>query len=349
MNQLNVAVLFGGCSSEYGVSLESAFCVIDGMDKEKFNPVLIGISEKGDWFLFEGDTIKIKNNTWWDPSECTPAAFSPNRDAKKLSVFRFGRTEDILIDAVFPVLHGKNGEDGTVQGMTVLSGIPLAGCGVLSSALCMDKDRAHRIACTAGVSVPKSVVLKNREDIAKNSSDIRQLGFPLFVKPVKAGSSLGITRVETMDALYVAVLLAFQYDDRVILEEAIDGFEVGCALLGNTELTVGEVDEIEISGAFFDFSEKYTRKTSTIHVPARISKGKTEEIKETAKRLYDALDCRGFARVDLFLTPSGKIIFNEINTIPGFTPHSRYPNMMKAAGLSFQSLITCIIELAVME
>lgn len=164
------------------------------------------------------------------------------------------------------------------------------------------------------------------------------------MKPVKAGSSYGITKVSDRAGLAAAVELAFAYDERIIIEECISGFEVGCAILGTEELTVGEVDEIELSEGFFDFTEKYTLRTSAIHVPARISPETAARIKETAKTIYRALDCRGFARVDMFLSDEGEIVFNEVNTIPGFTAHSRFPNMMKAAGLSFEQIISTVLE-----
>lgn len=169
----------------------------------------------------------------------------------------------------------------------------------------------------------------------------------MFIKPVRAGSSYGITKVTGSEQLSATAELAFQYDDHIILEEAIFGFEVGCAVLGNEALLVGEPDEIELSNGFFNFKEKYTLETSTIHVPARVTAEQREQIKESAKRIYQALDCQGFARVDQFLTPDGKLVFNEVNTIPGFTAHSRYPNMMKAAGMSFEQVISSLIELAV--
>lgn len=347
MEKLHVAVLFGGCSPEYSVSLESAHSVIHYMNKENYMPVMIGISQEGDWFYFDGTIDKIVNNTWCNPSDCTPAAFSPDRGARKLLLFRSEQVDSIRVDAAFPVLHGKNGEDGTVQGLIELAGIPLIGCGVLASALCMDKDRAHKLVRMAGVRVPKSVVLKSCADTAENLIQAKQMGFPLFIKPIRAGSSYGITKVLAQNALSNAVALAFQYDDQVIIEEAIDGFEVGCAVMGNDDLLVGEVDEIELSGGFFDFTEKYTLKTSAIHVPARVSKEKSDEIKQMAKVIYTTLGCRGFARVDMFLTPAGEIVFNEVNTIPGFTAHSRYPSMMKAAGLPFGEIISHLIELAV--
>ena len=236
--------------------------------------------------------------------------------------------------------------DGTVQGVFELAGIPLVGCGVLASALCMDKDRAHKLAAVAGVSVPNSYVL-GRGEAGEAASRAERLGYPIFVKPVKAGSSYGVTKVTERGQLTAAVELAFSHDDAVLLEECISGFEVGCAVLGNDVLTVGAVDEIELQSGFFDYTEKYTLKTAQIHVPARIRPEQSAQIQETARTVYRALGCRGFARVDLFLDAQGRIVFNEVNTIPGFTAHSRYPSMMKAAGLSLQEILTAVIELAV--
>lgn len=346
MNQLNIAIIFGGASSEYSVSLESAYSVIKNLDKNKYCPVLIGISEQGKWFSFMGDIEKIPKNTWCNETDCVPAVLSPNRGENKL-ILLGKQTAEIHIDAAFPVLHGKNGEDGTVQGVIELAGIPLVGCPTLASALCMDKDRAHKLAAYAGVSIPRSVVLDKKADVTVVKRFSEAVGFPLYVKPVKAGSSYGVTKVTEAAALEEAVELAFRYDDQVIAEENIEGFEVGCAVLGKEVLTVGEVDEIELSEGFFDFTEKYTLKTSAIHVPARISSEKSAEIKETAKSIYRALGCSGFARVDMFLCPDGRIVFNEVNTIPGFTEHSRYPGMMKAAGHSFGEILDELIEQAV--
>lgn len=347
MEKRKIAVLFGGCSPEYSVSLESAHGVITHMDRTKYEPVMVGITPEGDWFHYTGDVDKLPSDTWRE-GPCAPAAVSPSRGERALLVFGEKGVEQILLDAAFPVLHGQNGEDGTVQGLFQLAGIPVVGCGVLASALCMDKDRAHKLAQAAGVAVPASRGLKRGQE--KEAAALgEKLGYPLFVKPVKAGSSYGITRATGPEQLPAAVALALRYDDEVILEEAISGFEVGCAVLGNEALTVGEVDEIELSGGFFDFTEKYTLKTSAIHVPARIPKEKAEEVKAAARIIYRALGCRGFARVDLFLEPSGRILFNEVNTIPGFTAHSRYPNMMKAAGLSLEEVVTRVIELGVAE
>ena len=340
----NIVIIFGGASSEYEVSLQSAYAVINNIDRKKYDPVTVGISREGKWFYFTGEIDKIKNDTWCNGTDCVPAMLSPDRTDHQLMILREKYIETIYIDAVFPVLHGRNGEDGTIQGVVELAGIPLVGCGTLSSALCMDKDRAHRLAELAGVRVPRGMVLLDNSAVNKAYDFAREIGFPVFVKPVKAGSSYGVTKVGELEQLAPAVSLAFKYDNRVILEEAIDGFEVGCAVCGKDKLIVGEVDEIELTQAgFFDYTEKYTLKTSAIYVPARIPADKAQEIKEAAKRIYRALDCTGFARVDLFLTPEGEIIFNEVNTIPGFTEHSRYPGMMKAAGYSFPEVVDLII------
>lgn len=345
----NIAVLFGGCSPEYSVSLQSAYAVITHMDTQKYRPILIGISPTGEWLHFTGDVHQIATDTWHNSQNCAPIFVSPSRGEHTLLVLEEETVKKIYLDAVFPVLHGRNGEDGTVQGIFEMAGIPLVGCGVLSSALCMDKDRAHKLAHTVGAVVPASFTADRGMDAGKELEQAERLSYPLIVKPVRAGSSYGITKVMARNELPAAVKLAFTYDDRIILEEAISGFEVGCAVLGNDCLTVGELDEIELSGGFFDFTEKYTLKTSAIHVPARISPEKALEIKELAKRIYRVLDCRGFARVDFFLDKSGRVLFNEVNTIPGFTAHSRYPSMMKAVGLSFEQVISAVIGLAVGE
>ena len=342
-----IAILFGGCSPEYGVSLQSAYSVITHLDREKYEPVLIGISNTGDWFQYVGEIEKIPIDTWCNEEDCIPVVVSPNRTVHGIVTIKNGKIRETHIDAVFPVLHGKNGEDGTVQGMFELAGIPVVGCGVLSSALCMDKDRAHKLVQAAGISVPQSFVLQSGGDAETAIRQAERIGYPLFVKPVRAGSSYGITKVTGRNQLPEALKLAFSYDNTVIVEECISGFEVGCAVLEKDGFVVGEVDEIELENGFFDFTEKYTLKTSSIHVPARISAEKAGEIKETAKLIFKALDCRGFARVDMFLDDTGRIVFNEVNTIPGFTTHSRFPNMMKAAGISLEQVISMAVDRAV--
>lgn len=338
-----VAVIFGGCSPEYPVSLQSAYSVIDNIDRDHYTPVLLGITRDGAWYRYYGDLASISEDTW-QTHDCVPAILSPDRVKRAVVEFTPQGIKETRIDLAFPVLHGKNGEDGTVQGLIELAGIPLVGCGALSSALCMDKDRAHKLASLAGVRVPRSVTFTGSAAPAEYREAAEMLGYPVFVKPVRAGSSFGITKVLKETELNGAVQRAFMYDDRVIIEETITGFEVGCAVLGTEDLAIGAVDEIELTSGFFDYTEKYTLETSKIHCPARISGETAQRIKTAAAEIYRALGCRGFARVDLFLTPEEDIVFNEVNTIPGFTIHSRYPGMMARAGWTFPDIIDRLLR-----
>ena len=342
MKRTTILVLMGGCSTEHAVSLASAYGILSHMDLERWQPVTVGITRQGRWLRWDGPFSRLKDGTW--QGEAVPCTLALDRDGGRLLDLD-GSGRVTAFDAAFPILHGKNGEDGTVQGLLELADIPVIGCGTLSSALCMDKDRAHKLAALAGIRVPRSHLLGQDTIQADWSSAAAELRYPLFVKPVRAGSSFGVSRVAAPEALTAAVKAAFAHDREVLLEEAVPGFEVGCAVLGNEALTVGQVDEIELAQGFFDYAEKYTLKTSAIHCPARIPPEKAIEIQAAAKAIYLALDCRCFARVDLFLTPWGEIVFNEVNTIPGFTAHSRYPNMMRAAGWDFTTLISRIIEL----
>ncbi len=346
MEKKNIAVIFGGCSPEHTVSLASAAAVIRNIDAEKYEVIQLGITEGGEWFRFYGSPDDIEANTWRaDRTKCIPAVISPDRDQHGILEFRLSGVRTTRLDAAFPVLHGRNGEDGTVQGLCELAGIPLIGCGTLASALCMDKDRAHKLVMLAGVAVPRSVLLEKLPTSAELAALADGVGYPLFVKPVRAGSSFGVARVEAPSELRAAVRNAFRYDNSVLLEEAVPGFEAGCAVIGNSELVTGRADEIELSGGYFDFEEKYTLKTSKIHMPARVDAATEQRLRETACRIYRALGCRGFARVDMFLTPDKRIVFNEVNTIPGFTSHSRFPKMMSGVGYDFPALVDALIAL----
>lgn len=359
-NKMTVAVLFGGCSSEYAVSLQSAAAVLAHLDRERYTVVAVGITKEGRWLRYTGPVSTLEEDTWaQDTARLFPCLLSPDRADHGLWECRPEGWRLVHLDAVLPILHGRNGEDGTVQGLCELAGIPVAGCGCLCSALCMDKDKAHKLAAVAGVTVPRGFVVTAASDAAVAAENAETLGWPLFVKPLRAGSSLGVTRVTRRENLPAALQAAFAFDREVLVEQAVPGFEVGCAVLGpdeNGALLVGEVDEIELGAAvrnegsgFFDFSEKYTLVNSAIHVPARIPPETAERIQKTAATVYRALGCRGFARVDLFLTPHGGIYFNEVNTIPGFTAHSRYPNMMKAAGYGFSDVLDRILASALAQ
>lgn len=344
-NLKKIAVIFGGYSSEYKVSLHSVYSVLTNLDTKKYEIFPIGITEEGDWFCYYGDYRKIYEDTWSeDKKNLVPVVISQNRSVKGMIEFSEKGEKVTKLDAAFPILHGKNGEDGTVQGILELAGIPVIGCDTCSSALCMDKDRAHRLAASHGIEIPKAVTVRKSEK-ADAEVLLSKLSFPMFIKPVRAGSSYGITKVQSRQELPKAIEEAFLYDSEIIAEENVEGFEVGCAVIGSSDLIVGRVDEIELTSGFFDYAEKYERASAVIHMPARIDKSLEKQIQEAAKIIYRALGCSGFARVDMFLTPDEKIVFNEVNSIPGLTSASRFPNMMKGAGLDFPQMLETIIGL----
>lgn len=347
MNKKKIGVIFGGCSPEYNVSLESAYSVITNINNEKYDVILIGITKNGDWFKYNGNIENIKNDSWYNKEKCTKILISSNKTEKGLIEITDNEARAIKLDAIFPVLHGKNGEDGTVQGLVELAGIKLIGCGLLSSSLCMDKYLSHKLVESYGIKVAKSIVIDNETGRNELENKLKNLTFPLFIKPMRAGSSFGITKVYRIEEIDNAIKEAFKYDTEIIIEENIDGIEVGCAILGNRELLTGEIDEISLADGFFDYTEKYTLKTSKIYCPARVDKDITNRIKETAQKIYKILKCKDFARVDMFLNKDGEIYFNEINTIPGFTSHSRYPNMMKEVGINFNELVEKLISLEI--
>lgn len=346
MYRKKIAIIFGGCSAEYEISLQSAASVLEHVNMVKYDIIPIGITRNGDWYHYTGEIEKIADNTWVEEKEnLYSVVVSQNRSGKGFFEVTKERWNRIWVDLVFPVLHGKNGEDGTLQGLFELAGIPVVGCNTLSSALCMDKDRAHQLVRLTGLSVPKSV----RFDCFRMEAALEEIKThficPFFVKPVRSGSSFGITKVMEWTELEGAISFALEYDTEVIVEEAVDGAEVGCAVFGMDRLCVGRVDEIELSGGFFDSIEKYTLKSSKIHMPARIDADAEKRIQEAAVSIFRTLGCSGFARVDFFYTSSGEIVFHEVNTIPGFTSHSRYPNMMAGIGWSFSEMLERLIGL----
>lgn len=347
MKKLVVAVFFGGRSPEHSVSLQSAATVLENLDPEKYRPLAVGITREGEWYLFTGDYTAIREDRWLEEGRRVPAILSPNRRDGGLLLLENGTVRRQPVDIALPILHGSFGEDGTIQGLIQLSGIPLAGCGVLASALCMDKELAHKSAALAGVAVPRSCALEQEELPEKAVKAANELGYPLFVKPVCAGSSLGVSRVEQEADLAAALENAIEYDRRVLLEETVPGFEVGCAILGTRTLTLGEVDEIHLAGGMLDNVEKYHPVTSMTRTPAQLPEEVIQRIKETAVAIYRALGCAGFARVDMFLTPDGRVVLNEVNTIPGFTLHSRFPAMLAAAGYPLPEVLDRIIKCAI--
>ena len=345
----NILVLFGGASSEHDISDISAMSVIKNIPQDKYNVITVGITKYGEWFLFEGDAELIPDDKWLH-GKCTPALLSPDRRTHGILVFSRGTVKSVYVDAVFPVLHGKNGEDGTVQGLLELSGIPFVGCDMTASDCCMDKALTNAIADFHGIPQAKWDVMtasRFKEDPDALKTVAGKLGYPIFVKPACAGSSVGITKAHNEKELIEAAGLAFENDRKAVFEQAIDGKEVECAVLGNDELMTGVPGSIEMKTEFYDFDAKYKDPSSVLHIPADIDKKKADEVCEFSKKAYEALGCRGMARVDCFVEKgTGKILLNEINTIPGFTSISMYPKMMGKAGISFPELTDRLITLA---
>jgi len=343
MDRLKVGIIFGGCSEEHPVSVKSAQEVARNFDTQKYEPFWIGITKSGAWKLCDGPDAN------WENGSCRPAVLSPDRSAHGLLVLEQGQYETISLDIVLPVLHGKFGEDGAMQGLLELSGIPYAGCDVQSSALCMDKSLAYIVARSAGIATPDFWTVTANENI-----DTDRLTYPVFVKPARSGSSFGVSKVSRKEELPSAVETARQYDTKVLIEEAVVGSEVGCAILGtDPDLIAGEVDHISLSHGFFRIHQESEPESgsenSTPIVPADIPAESRSLVQETAKAVYRALGCRGLSRVDMFLKEDGQVVLNEVNTLPGMTPYSRYPRMMAAAGLPLAEVIDRIVSLTLTE
>lgn len=346
----NVLVLFGGASSEHDVSTVSASSVLKHIPSDKYTVTMMGITKEGQWYLYEGDIDLLPEDKWLDSGAITPAFVSPDRSIHGITVLRDGGYENIRVDIAFPVLHGRNGEDGTIQGLFQLAGIPFVGCDMVSSAVSMDKIFTNTVADASGVpqAAWDSLTEYEYRTGAKTLDDVAaKLGYPIFVKPANAGSSVGITKAHDRDELQAAMELALKHDTRILFEEFIDGFEVECSILGNDELENGVVGQIIPANEFYDFDAKYDNADSTLHIPALIPEEKRDEVAEAARKVFKALGCTGFSRVDFFVSRTdGRVLFNEINTIPGFTNISMYPKMMEAAGVPYAELCDRLLQLA---
>ena len=339
MTKLTIAILFGGCSEEHDVSLKSAMEVAASLDLDKYEAIYVGISKAGEWSMCDAPAPR------WHDVGGLRAVISPDREAHGLLVTNEGECGVLHVDAVFPVLHGRTGEDGAIQGLLELSGIPYVGCHVQSSAICNDKSLAYTVVAAAGIPTPRFQVLSADAPAPAN------LSYPVFVKPARSGSSFGVTKVEGDDGLDVAIEAARQYDTKVLIEQAVIGTEVGCAVLGNgRDLLVGEVDQIALSHGLFRIHQEAEpekgSENAVVTVPANISADARERVRDTARAIYAAIGCEGLARVDMFLLPDGGVVLNEVNTLPGFTSYSRYPRMMAAAGLPMSEVIDRCITLA---
>lgn len=343
-----VAVIFGGMSSEHDVSCVSVVNVVNGFNQDKYEVSLIGITKEGKWLLTDS-VASIQDGSWRDGGEI--AVISPDRSKPGIFVLKANTYEYKKIDVIFPVLHGKFGEDGTIQGLFELSGIPYVGCGVLSSAVSMDKITTKILVEQLGIRQANYVA-----DIAKDLNELdatvqqveEKLGYPVFVKPSNAGSSCGVSKASDREELKEAVKLAKEHDTRVLIEEMIVGHEVECAVLGGSEAKASRVGEVLAAAEFYDYEAKYHNADSkTVIDPEGIPADVKEKVREDAVKIFKTVSGFGLSRVDFFIEKgTNDVVFNEINTLPGFTNISMYPMLWNDMGLSTKELIDCLIQTA---
>ncbi|MGI4855708.1 MAG: D-alanine--D-alanine ligase [Janthinobacterium lividum] len=346
-----VAVIFGGRSTEHEVSLQSARNIIGALDPARFEPVLIGIDKTGGWHLSEASNYLLHGED--------PALIALNRSNREIAVtpgktqeqWVERRTGEILqqIDVVFPIVHGPLGEDGSLQGLLKMAGVPFVGSDVLGSAVCMDKDVTKRLLRDAGLPVTPYVALNRRTAADLSFADIvAQLGSPLFVKPANLGSSVGVSRVSTAEEYAQALEVGFSFDHKILVESAVVGREIECAVLGNEEPIASACGEIVLGSDFYSYDSKYIdAEAAQVVAPAVIDAEASERIRAAAVAAFQVLECRGLARVDFFLQADGAILINEVNTLPGFTQISMFPKLWQAAGMTYPELVTRLIDLAI--
>ncbi len=325
MKKIKIGILFGGKSSEHEISIMSAGNVVAALNKNKYNPVLIFIDKKGGWWQVDEVSLhKLKGE---------PITFSP----KVLK----------SLDVVFPVLHGANGEDGTIQGLLKLANVPFVGAGVLGSAVGMDKDVTKRLLRDAGIPIAKFICVRANEKITFEQAK-KKLGLPIFIKPANNGSSVGVSKVKNKSEFEDAIKKAFQFDNKILIEEAIEGREIECSVLGNENPTASIPGEVITSHEFYSYEAKYFDENgSRTEIPAKLSASKVRIIQKMAVEAFKILSCEGMARVDFFLDKKGRVYLNEINTIPGFTNISMYPKLWEVSGFSYSKLIDKLIKLAI--
>lgn len=347
MSKKSIAVIFGGKSSEHEVSCVSAVTVIENIDTDAYNLVLIGITKEGKWLRVES-TKQITSGEWYNSKD--NAVLSPDASHKGILIIKDNKVERIAIDVVFPVLHGLNGEDGTIQGLLELSGIPYVGCGVLASSISMDKLYTKIVVDTLDIRQAEYVaVLKSdMRNIDKVIANVEEkLKYPVFVKPSNAGSSQGVSKAQDRDELIAGLQEAIKHDRKVLVEETIIGREIECAILGGSEPKASGVGEILAAAEFYDYEAKYHNAESKTVISPEIPKEVEEKIRESAVRIFKAVDGYGLSRVDFFVEKdTNDVVFNEINTLPGFTSISMYPMLWEARGISKKTLVEKMIQSA---
>ena len=353
---MKLAVLFGGMSSEHDISCLSAASILRNLDREKYEIYAVGITREGHWFYCPTlDADRIESGAWERMPDLVPALLPPDRGVHGLVLLRPSKVEHIKLDCVFPVLHGVGGEDGTVQGLLELAGIPYVGCGVAASANTMDKSITKCIVEGTGVRQARYYLAlkydfeRGAEGVVRTAAE--HLGsFPVFVKPCSQGSSVGVAKANNMLALAEGLTEAFALDEKVLVEEFIDGQEVECAVLGNRQPIASTVGEIAPTQEFYTFDAKYKDESSRLYIPAHITEQQIEAVRRNALRVYTALGCRGLSRVDFFVRrEDGEVIFNELNAIPGVTSISMYPKLFDYEGIRYPELLDRLISFALEE
>ncbi len=351
MQKKRIAVIFGGKSSEHEVSRVSASYVISKIPQDRYEVFTIGITKEGKWLLYSGSTSAIADGSWEKDNNNVRAFIAPAPSVSGMVVLRPEGTEIVKLDVIFPVLHGKNGEDGTIQGLFEMSGIPYVGCGVLASAACMDKAVTNILLEKFGI--PQAAYTwfyayeyqKDPETvIGRVEKALPQ--YPVFVKPANAGSSVGVSKAHNKEELIKAIEVAVKEDSKIVVEECIVGYEVECAVLGNHEPFASVPGQIAPAAEFYDYDAKYNNAASELFIPAKISKELMEKVRQTAIKAYRLIGCSGLSRVDFFVTEDGRVLLNEINTLPGFTSISMYPKLMAACGIEGENLIEKLIQAA---
>lgn len=351
MRKINVLVLFGGMSPEHEVSLRSAESVLNHMSKEKYNILPVGITKEGAWILYGGhDYSQLPSGLWTEHPGNRPAAISPIR-GQGLLCFEGDCVVRQSVDVVFPVLHGENGEDGAMQGLLQLAGIPYVGPHVSASAVAMDKTLTKLVADNAGITQAKWQLVRNSDLNNRIEQIVDQLetrfSYPMFVKPAGTGSSVGVSKATDRATLMDALLSAGVYDDKILVEEFIHGKEIEVAVMGNDSPVASICGEIDSGTEFYDYEAKYITDTSVAYIPARIPEDVAEQVRDQAVRICSAIGCQGLSRVDFFVTyEDNRVVFNEINTIPGFTSISMYPKLFAASGIPYEQLIDELLQLA---
>ena len=344
----NVLVLFGGVSPEHEVSLRSAASVLSQIDRTRNAVTTVGITKDGRWLYTEADCAAIEDGSW-EKQTGIPAMLSCDRSDRGLYLFENGRTRRVPVDVVLPMLHGENGEDGRMQGLFELAGLPFVGPGMRASVCAMDKALTKVVLAAAGIRQADYLVMRRTMDRERIVAQVEsRFCYPVFVKPCGTGSSCGVSKAKNRSELLNALQLAFQYDEKLLVEEFIEGREIEVAVLGGRDGVYASCPGEICSGVeFYDYEAKYLTNTSTCHIPAELPAGVAQDIRETACRVFEALECHGHSRVDFFVLPDGSFLLNEVNTLPGFTSISMYPKlMMYAQNLTYPELIEKLLESA---